>query len=74
MHNYGLYMRAQYNGFFNIKRGSQNEFPTYILNDKSYLLIFWMMTPFKEERSFDPWIIVQRKIQKTLLQNVGAID
>ncbi len=27
----------------------------------------------RKERSFNPWIIVQQKTKKTLLQNMGAV-
>jgi hypothetical protein len=36
-------------GLFDITRGSQHEFPHYILGDKGYPLISWIMTPFKED-------------------------
>ncbi len=41
--------KAQHMGLFDITRGSQHEFPHYILGDKGYPLISWIMTPFKED-------------------------
>jgi hypothetical protein len=46
---FGLYMKAQYIGLFEIGRASQNGFAPYLLGDKGYPLISWIMTPYKEE-------------------------
>jgi hypothetical protein len=43
-------MKAQYKGLFYIERGSQHEFPPYILGDKIYPLIYWLMSPFKTKK------------------------
>jgi hypothetical protein len=44
-----VYIKAQLIVLFDIARGSQHEFPLYILGDKGYPLISWIMTPFKED-------------------------
>ncbi len=41
--------KAQHMVLFDIARGSQHEFPLYILGYKGYPLISWIMTPFKED-------------------------
>jgi hypothetical protein len=45
-----LHRKTQYNGLFDIERGSQHEFPPYILGDKIYPLIYWIMTLFKTKK------------------------
>jgi hypothetical protein len=48
---FGLYKNVQYNGLFDINKVSQNEFVvSYLLGDKGYPLISWIMMPYKEER------------------------
>jgi hypothetical protein len=41
--------KAQHMVLFDIARGSQHEISLYILGDKGYPLISWIMTPFKED-------------------------
>lgn len=43
-----LHMQVQYQGSFNMEKGSQNGFNPYLLNGKGYLLLPWIMTPHKE--------------------------
>jgi hypothetical protein len=43
----GLYRKAQYIGLFEIGRAFQNGFSPYLLGDKGYPLISWIMTPYK---------------------------
>jgi hypothetical protein len=46
-----VYIKVQYNGLFEIDKVFQNEFVVfYLLGDKGYLLISWIMMPYKEER------------------------
>jgi hypothetical protein len=40
---FGVYIKAQHIVLFDIARGSQHEFPLYILGDKGYPLISWKM-------------------------------
>jgi hypothetical protein len=48
---FGLYKKIQYNRLFEIDKVFQNEFVvSYLLGDKGYLLISWIMMPYKEER------------------------
>jgi hypothetical protein len=50
LHKYALYRKAKNHGFFAYDpRLFQHGFPPYLLSDKSYLLITWIMIPFKEE-------------------------
>jgi len=43
-----LYRHAQNQGLFDFKKGVDG-FPLYLLGDKGYPLIGWIMTTFKEE-------------------------
>jgi hypothetical protein len=45
----GSYMKVQYIGLFEIGRVFQNGFAPYLLGDKGYPLISWIMTLYKEE-------------------------
>ncbi len=74
LHNYGLYMKAQYNGYFNIKRKSQSEFPAYILNDKNYLLILWMMTPLQRREIIQSLNYCSMKNTKNITTKCGCIS
>jgi hypothetical protein len=50
LHKYALYRKVENHGLFAYDpRLFQHEFPPYLLSDKSYLLITWIMIPFKEE-------------------------
>lgn len=49
LHKYALYRKAENHGLFAYDpRFFQHGFPPYLLGDKSYLLITWIMIPFKE--------------------------
>ncbi len=43
---FALYKHAQNQGLFDPRKGV-NGFPPYLLGDKGYRLIIWIMTPFK---------------------------
>lgn len=49
LHWFGLYRKVQQNGLFEIEKASQNGFAPYILDDKGYPLISWIITPYKKE-------------------------
>jgi hypothetical protein len=49
LHTFALDKNVQYNGLFEINKGFQQGFPLYLLGDKVYPLISWIMKPFKEE-------------------------
>jgi hypothetical protein len=44
-----LYKKVQYIGLFEISRASRNGFALYLLGDKGYPLISWIMMPYNEE-------------------------
>ncbi len=44
-----LYHQAHYHGLFNAERGCQNGIPPYMLGDKGYPLLDWLVTPHQEE-------------------------
>jgi hypothetical protein len=67
-------MKAQYNGSFNIKRKSQSESPTYILNDKNYLLILWMMTPLQRREIIQSLNYCLMKNKKNITTKCGCIS
>lgn len=46
---FSLYKNAWFDGLFELGRGSQNENFLYLLDDKKYPLISWMMTPYKND-------------------------
>jgi hypothetical protein len=48
---YSLHKKTQYNGIFDVERGSQHEFPPYILGDKICPLIYWIMALFKTKKN-----------------------
>jgi hypothetical protein len=45
---FALYRCVQFHGLFDLKKGV-NDFPPYLLGDKAYPLVNWIMMPFKEE-------------------------
>ncbi len=45
--NFALYKHAQNQGLFDPRKGVDG-FPPYLLGDKGYRLITWIMTPFKQ--------------------------
>jgi hypothetical protein len=49
LHTFVLQKNVQYNGLFETNKGFQHGFPPYLLGDKGYPLISWIMKPFKEE-------------------------
>ncbi len=42
-----LSQETTYNGFFNLELGFRNEIHSYILGDKGYFLLPWLMIPHK---------------------------
>jgi len=46
---FGLYKHVQYCGSFDVKRCCRNGNPTYLLGDKGYSFISWIMTPYIEK-------------------------
>jgi MoaA/NifB/PqqE/SkfB family radical SAM enzyme len=48
LHMFALYKHAQNEGLFDPNKGVDG-FPLYLLGDKGYTLITWIMTPFKKE-------------------------
>jgi hypothetical protein len=48
LHMFALYKHVQNQGLFDPRKGVDG-FPPYLLGDKGYQLITWIMTPFKEE-------------------------
>ncbi len=50
LHKYALYIKTENHGLFTYDpRFLKHGFPPYLLGDKSYLLITWIMIPFKEK-------------------------
>ncbi len=63
LHRFTLYQYAQFHGLFDPNKGVDGVFP-YLLGDKGYPLICWIMMPFKEEgqhSSLEP--LYQKKYQ-----------
>jgi len=48
LHMFALYKHAQNQGLFDPRKGVDG-FSLYLLGDKGYTLITWIMTPFKKE-------------------------
>ncbi len=48
-HGFTLYRHAQNQSLFDLKKGVDG-FALYLLGDKGYPLIGWIMAPFKEKR------------------------
>jgi hypothetical protein len=44
-----LWQHVMHRGLLSTTTGSQDGFPPYLLADKGYPLLSWMMTPFKED-------------------------
>jgi len=44
----GLCPQTQYHALFDPSKGCGNGTPLYLLGDKVYSIISWMMTPYKE--------------------------
>jgi hypothetical protein len=50
LHRFLLYKQVQLHGLFDIIRGSCKDIiPPYLLGDKGYPLIIWIMMPFKKD-------------------------
>jgi len=54
LRKFTLYWQVQFHGLFDINKGV-NGFPPYLLSDKTYPLIYWIMTCFKKEGQY--WIL-----------------
>jgi hypothetical protein len=63
MRKFDLYINAQYKGLIEVNRGS-NGFFLYLLGDKGYPLILWIMTQFKEEEQHTILELFNRKHKK----------
>jgi len=44
-----LYQQVQYHALFDPCKGCGNGIPPYLLGDKGYPFINWIMTPYKED-------------------------
>jgi len=44
-----LHHCALHEGFFDMVVGSQHGLPPYLFEDKGYPLLFWLITPHKED-------------------------
>jgi len=51
---FALYRCVQFHGQFDLKKGATG-FPPYLLGDKAYPLVNWIMMPFKEEGNIQSW-------------------
>lgn len=49
MCRYGLYKLVQYFVLFDVNKGCENGSPPYLLGDKGYLLITWIIATYKKE-------------------------
>jgi hypothetical protein len=58
---FGLYKHVQYCGSFDVKKCFRNGNPPYLLGDKGYSFISWIMTPYTEEGTH---IIIEHLYQK----------
>ncbi len=54
LHMFALYRCVQFQGLFDLKKGA-NGFPPYLLGDKAYPLVNWIMMPCKEEGNIKYW-------------------
>jgi hypothetical protein len=74
MCKFDLYINAQYKGLIEVNRGS-NGFLLYLLGDKGYPLILWIMTQFKEEGQHTILELFNRKHKKgcSFMENVFSV-
>jgi hypothetical protein len=66
LHSSNFHKNVQYHGLYEINTSLQHEFPPYILGDKDYSVMSWIMTTFKEEANIHFGIIVQYATLKGL--------
>jgi hypothetical protein len=57
LRKFSLYKNAWFDGLFELGRGSQNEFFPYLLGDKEYPLISWIMIPYKNDGKFENYVL-----------------
>lgn len=70
MHRSSLYKHYQFQGLFDVHKGIEG-IPPYLLSDKGYPLIDYMMTPFKDDGHhmiFLNWYTI-KKTHKNLVSN-----